>query len=286
MNWRKILFLLGVIIALCTPVLYAQEEPEAEVESGLGLSAGVDYWSTYFWRGTEFYGRGESAIFPWISYSLADTGLSFTACGEHPMEMLGDGVNKTLDGYNGIDLGAAYSYSIENVVTFGANGWFYWYYVSKDKLGYNANYFSLIGSVTLDMVPILTPAISYTHDFYVSKDATANEKRFNDFYIQLSLNQSFELSKESAIELKLFGSFFNYKSQDTENQDRKGISDMGFAVKGTTTAGITTFYCQMNYAFVPHKDFYKTKVEDFNGNTGYIMDKHHWWASVGASVAL
>ena len=282
MHLRKILFLLTVLIVLSTPALYAQDAPAAEEkEPGIGLSLGVDYWSTYFWRGTEFYGRGESAIFPWISYAVGDTGLSFTASGENPMEMMGDGVNKTLDGYNGLDLGAAYSYSIENIVTFGVNGWFYWYYVSKDKLGNNASYSSLVGSVTLDMVPVLTPTLSYTHDLYLNKNATTNNERFKDFYIQLSLKQSFELSKESAVELRLFGSFFNYKSQD-----KKGISDMGVSAKASTTAGMATFYCQMNYAFVPDKDFYKVAIEDFNGATKNVNDKHHWWAAIGASISL
>jgi len=292
MNWRTMLLSLVAIVILSIPGLYAQEEPAAaeESEAGLGLSAGIDYWSDYFWRGLDFYGKNEAVIFPWVSYSVLDTGLSLTLSGEYNMEVIGDDKDDTNKKYNAIDFGLGYTYSIEKIITFGANGWAYWYYRSKDKLQgsncthyYNASYFTLIGSATFDIVPILTPTISYSHDLYISKHAAPGTgERFKDFYIQLSLDQNFELTKETALDLKLWGSFFNYKSAGT-----RGISDIGTSIKVSTTAGIVTFYGQMNYAYVPDRDFYTIQIEDdASGNPQYAHDKHHWWANVGVSAAI
>lgn len=294
MNWRTILLYLVTIVMLSVPGLYAQEEPAAEEkEAGLGLSAGIDYWSDYFWRGLDFYGKNEAVIFPWVSYSVLDTGLSLTVSGENNIEMIGDNKDDTNKGYYALDFGLGYTYSIEKIVTFGANGWAYWYYRSKDKLMadcghyYNASYFTLIGSATFDIVPILTPTISYSHDFYISKHATTTGERFKDFYIQLALDQNFELTKETALDLKLWGSFFSNKSSkkwSSTQSGKIGISDIGTSLKVSTTAGIVTFYGQINYAYVPDRDFYTIEIDETTGATGH--DKHHWWAAIGSSVAI
>ncbi len=277
MNLRKVLFIAALVLSMGTSAVYAQEEtektPAPAASESIGVSFGIDYWSNYFWRGVDFYGANRGVFFPWVSYAVLDTGLAATVSGEYASEEWGDGGTNSEKGYNGIDIGLDYSYSIEKLLTIGAGAWYYWFYRSDDKLDYNGSFSSLYASVSFDMLPQLTPSLTYTHDFYMDKDATTTEERFKDFYIQLSLAQDFSVAKSSTLTVNLFGSYFNYKSADL-----KGISDLGFSLKISTTAGMMTYYGKINYAFVPYEDFYTYAGGD--------NDKHRWWADFGVSIAL
>ncbi len=263
---KKILITLVAVSMLVTAAV-AQETSETTESKSIGLSFGVDYWSTYIWRGQNFYGD-QGVFFPWISYAVGDTGLSFSVAGEYSDETLGDDASSNKWG-NAIDLAVAYEKSVAKTVTIGANVWYFGLYNSKDEIGDDISFITGTLSVALDTVP-LTPTISYSHDVYFNSDMDETNK---DFYIALALGHDIDLVKGSTLSLGCNLGYYNAKSADA-----KGISDFTLSSKVSTTAGAVTLYGSLNYTFVPSKDHYEI--------FGQAENKHKWWSAFGVSYEL
>lgn len=253
----------------------------AEEGTPIGITAGVEFWNDYFWRGLDFFGSGNGVFFPYVYYGIGKTGLSLMYMGQYGSEILGDGIGKNdpgresgLDAYNGAHFNVAYRYTVEKVVAFAVNGWYYWFYNSKDKLGYKWDWYEATVSATILALP-LNPTISYTYDYFVDKKVTVNGEQGNNHYIKVAIGHSIKLVEGSSLGLGLSAAYFSWNSMDM-----KGFSDVVASAKLTTSASGVSFNGSINFAYIPSKDF------NNNGFTGNIEDKYRWWATFGASYSM
>ena len=128
------------------------KEGSKEEESGIGLNFSINYYSKYIWRGIDFY-DGDGYFYPAISWEIFGSGLTITAAAEvasswvfngfqvkpqkYYMDLAGTIYKKQIKmnhyayANQGLDVGAEYSHTFENIITLGASFWYYWYYNSK-----------------------------------------------------------------------------------------------------------------------------------------------------------
>jgi hypothetical protein len=175
----------------------------------IGLSFGVDYMSDYQWRGTTFYG-GAGALFPFISYNIAGSGLEVSYIGEYGDNFLEDGYTSTAAyQYQSADFGLAYSIEVPKIMKINLSGAFLWYYMSKSfqSCGVDDSFFSASVAFVFDSI-LLSPTLTYTHDFYID-NASGTRKNLEDFYIQLGISHSFEVAKGVSLDLGLTGGLFH-----------------------------------------------------------------------------
>lgn len=253
----------------------------------LGLSAGVDYFGDYFWRGVDFYGENRGIISPFVNLELGRTGLSLGYLGEYSSEVAGDGATDSDKIWYGADFGIGFSYSIANAVTIGAKVWYYWYYNSVDQnKKINANdhdesFATGTVSLAIDALP-LTPTIIYNHDYYID-DYEGTRETGEDFYVQFQLSRVFHLTTEAALKLSAGIAYYNQATAELDNdpatKKKKGISDLTASADISVTVSGATIHGCLNYAYVPDEDWYR------DASTG-IANKHHWWSGFGASYAL
>ena len=265
-----------VVGALLAPrFAYAQEE------TPLGITAGVEFWNNYFWRGLDFFGSGNGVFFPYVYFALGKTGLSLMYMGQYGSETLGDGTGMNDAGreqgnvaYNGAHWNVAYTYTVEGALSVGLSGWYYWFYNSDDKLGYKWDWYEGTVSASILALP-LNPTISYTYDYFVDKDVTVNGERGKNHYVKLALGHSFKMAGGSALALGLSAAYFDWNSMEM-----KGISDIAAMVKLSASAGGVAFNGSLNFAYIPSDDF------NNNAFTGNVEDQYRWWATFGASYSL
>ncbi len=251
-----------------------------------GVSAGVDYFSNYFWRGYDFYGAGVGVFFPWATCSIGETGLSLNYLGEYGAETLGDGVSHLEKTYQGADFGAAYTRTFSESVTVGAKLWYYGYYKSKDMNErvygnrHDESFFTGTVSLTIDALP-LAPTFTYNHDYYVD-DYKGDRENDKDFYAQFQLSHTLKLGSEAGLALKGGIAYYNQATARLESHpgsvEKKGISDITASADLIVTKGGVSFHGGLFYAYVPDKDWYTM--------TDGSKDRHRWWSGFGASYAL
>lgn len=284
----------------------------------LGLGFSMNYYSKYIWRGIDFY-DGDGYFYPSISWEPFGTGLKFTVAAEIASSWVINGFQKKPDKYyfddwtlssihkkkkqvnayayanQGLDFGVEYSYTFENIITLGANFWYYWYYNSKHAnemawpqvesinvvKKWDTSYFSVGLNIGLDCVPWINPFIALYYDNYIGY------KRAGDYYVQLGISHDFELLKDvititpSLTAGYYIGPTFGYNNwyimslngadfdltSVTEGGDdfiwrqhvapRKGVSDVVPSVTMTVTHGGFSFTSGFFWVIVPAKSWYK-----------------------------
>lgn len=279
---KKLLTLIAAVMITVSAV-YAEETKvetktttETTESSSIGLSGGVDFWSHYIWRGTNFYGD-QPVFFPWVSYAVGETGLSITVGLEHGAERLGaDDDANAFKVLSAADFAVAYDKTlVKDTLSFGVNLWNFYFYESKsDETGdVDYSFSSLSVYFTVDALP-LAPTITYTHDYYWDEDFCADKKNKNDFYVVLSLGHDVELVKGSTLNIGASMGYFNARSL---GEKVKGVSDINLSATLTTEAGGATLYGGFVGTYVPAPRFFRISGED---------DKLKFWAKFGASYAL
>lgn len=277
---RILLFIICCLMSTC--VVFSNRTARAEGGSPIGLTAGVEYWGNYFWRGLDFFGN-DGVFFPYVYFSPGNSGLSLMYMGQYASETLGDGTGKTdpapgtgLNAYQGAHFNLAYKLTIANAVTIGASAWYYWFYKSEDELGYDQSWAEGTVSLSINALP-LCPTISYTHDYYVDENATVNGngvrgegEQGRDYYVKFALSHSFQLVSGSTLALGASAGYFNY-----ESNRKKGFSDIVASAKLATSAGPVSLFGQMNFAYVPDDDF------NSEGDNEY-----RWWANFGVAFSI
>ncbi len=215
-------------------------EPNAgttKKEEAIGLSASLDYYSNYLFRGTKFF-NGDGAFFPKIAWSIFNSGLILSVASEIASSWVFNGFdnkpgkyaldsslnivrknlkfNRTAYATQSFDVGADYSYTIKDAVTLGASVWYWWYFNSRrareysrpqidglNRVSYVDISFLTTGfSIGLPIVPFLNPTISLTHDYYTGL------KRGGDYYVQLGMNHGFELTREFTLTPGVAASYY------------------------------------------------------------------------------
>src|SRR4030042_899890 len=242
----KIFFIPAAALILIAGPGVAQEKEREAGESEkkhAGVSIGIDYYSTYLWRGTKFF-NGDGAFYPKVSWSVFDTGLSLSVASEIAASWVFNGfsgkpgryslmfdssgnlVRKSLH-FNSLayapqsrDFGADYSYTIRDAVTIGAGVWYWWYFNSRyareyarsqvdglNRVSYvDISFVTMTCILGLPVVPYINPVISVTYDYYTGL------KRGGDYYAQIGLSHPFELIKEGALTIGFTAGYYLSKS--------------------------------------------------------------------------
>lgn len=323
-----------IIFILCiafTAQVFAQEgaPKQGEEDASIGLSFGIDYYSRYIWRGIDFY-DGDGYFYPSISWDIFETGLTLSVAGEIASSWVFNGFTKKPNKYyyedwtlstlykkkkqmnsyayanQGLDFGIEYSYTFENIITLGANFWYYWYFNSKNAREmawttyeslnmvkkWDTSYFSAGVSVGLDCVPWINPTIAVTYDNYIGYE------RSGDYYLQFGFSHDFEVVKDvftitPAITAGYYwGRTYGYNNWYLASPDgvdfaladdipwrdhvasKNGVSDIVPSVSATVTHGGFSFTSGFFYVIVPAKSWYKG---------GPI---HKFYAQLGMSYSL
>ncbi len=251
---------------------YAQDAGSAESKPAeskgaepVGLSFGVDYTSTYLWRGTYWY-NGDGAFFPSVSFEKG--GLSVGYTGEYSEDKVTrkdtevSNPDYGIGAYHAADFGVNYSHSIGDAATIGVGVWYFHFYNEKTLSFYTGTV-----SLSLDKLP-LTPTLAYNHDYYTD----SGDKK--DYYITLGLSKGFEI-KDAGLSIGVTAGYYNSDSCDT-----KGFSDITTSLGVEASYGAVKFSGSFNYVFVPSKDYYEATI--YTGT----KDKHRTYANFGASVSL
>lgn len=261
--------IIALFLLLFAGALYAADEPAAQAESedtGFGLSWSVDYYSTYLFRGTYFYGNGKDgsngAFYPAFSWEIFGSGLSLGIAAEISDQWVVDGVKGQGFNNQSADFGLDYSHTFGELVTLDLGAWYWWYYNTKDAIGDDWSMITVQAKVSFDV--ILQPFICVCYDMYpfVSE--------FKDFYVQVGIGHDFELHKYVTLNLGLSGGFYHYKSSDI-----MGISDVQGTIGTTVEYKGASFYGSFNLVVVPFNNFI-TKGDD----------RVRYFANLGASYSL
>lgn len=285
MKKNLLVIILMMLVAFGSSVM-AQE---AAKDNKIGLTAGVDYFSKFFWRGYIVYGDSEGVFFPYVNYSILDTGFSVKINGEYPSEVIGDGAPQAHKADYALDFGINYAYNVNKLFTVGAGFVYIWKHDSKkankiirtDHENYDNSFGIATVFISADSIP-LSPTLKYQHDFHVD-DQKGNKEANKDYYIQLSISHTIALMKNANLILGASGGYFDSEfakdKADPTSKAKKGISDVGVSLALEVIVGVVKLNGNMNYAYVPDGDWY-TITSDGRKN------KHYMWAGFGASFSL
>jgi hypothetical protein len=284
MKKNLLVIILMMVVAFGSSVMAQEAAPAAAKDNKIGLTAGVDYFSKFFWRGYIVYGNSEGVFFPYVNYSILDTGFSVKINGEYPSEIIGDGAPLANKANYAMDFGINYAYNFNKLFTVGAGFVYVWKHYSKnanEQMGQRFDNSFGIATVFIsaDSIP-LSPTLKYQHDFHTD-DQNGTRDANKDYYIQLSISHAIALMKNANVIFGASGGYFDSEFAKDKSiptsKARKGISDVGVSVALEVIAGAVKLTGNINYAYVPDGDWYMASG---------IKDKHYIWAGFGASYSL
>ncbi len=277
----KRLALITAIITLLASTAFTQEQPAPTVKP-LGITAKLDYASTYLWRGGYFFG-GDGALFPSLSYNILNSGAVVSLVGEFSESYFFEGQprnrNAVAFANHGLDWGIDYSYTFDETFTLGTGFWFYWYFNSATSTGTdrtNLNFLSAKAFVKVDMLP-LQPTVTLYYDYYTAI------RRGGDFYVTLSMGHTFELTSEVGLGVSLSTGYYHQNTAKSTTFNGPSLSDIVFKPVKTGFSDITTLVTLnyqkghvglsggFGYVIVPAKSWYKDS------------DVHRFYATFGVS---
>lgn len=263
---------------------------QTEQKKPIGISFGLTYYSTYLWRGVNWF-DGDGAFTPFISYDIAGSGLVFTILGELSASAVStqqSGRNSTPNIYSysrqGINFSLDYSIPLGKIAVIKLNALSFIYPVSKqypcnlndnqDKIDQSG--MTVTAGIFFDGIP-LKPNISYTHDLNFGNPRF----RYTDFYIKIGVAQDFELTKDLTFTLGAYiGLFnnpsFNYKADDSVKGSQFGISELAGSANLAYKIGGATISAMFTYVNFPYP-------EKYEGTTGNI---HRYFATIAVSYTF
>jgi hypothetical protein len=253
-----------------------------------GISIGSIYQSRYYWRGQWFYGQSAGVFFPYLSYNKKN--LYLYAGGEYGENIVFDSASSNESGFGkvekdwtGVDLGAVYSWSLDQDkigISFGA--WYFWYlrskYIGND--GINNSFADLRIAASLKKV-FLTPTLSYSHYFRV--DESYAERTKEDAYISFALQHDLPFNEGATINLLGTVNYWHYASQEQSplygkvGEIPSGLSDATLKFGLTLVKKRITLKSSFNYAYVFN--------DKFDYNSGSRFDQNKFWTSFAVEYA-
>ena len=254
-----------------------------------GISLGTIYQSRYYWRGQWFYGQSAGVFFPYISYSKED--LYLYAGGEYGENIVLDSAKSNESGFGdvekdwtGIDLGAVYSWTLDqDQIGLSLGGWYFWYlrskYIGND--GINNSFADLRLAASLKKI-FLTPTLSYSHYFRVDKDYS---KRTNeDSYISLALQHDVPFTEGATINFGGTINYWHYASKEESplygksGEIPSGLSDATLKFGLTVVSRKITLRSSFNYAYV--------FSDKFDYTSGSRFDQNKFWTTFAVDYAF
>ena len=283
--------LTGLFAVLAFTVFFAVAE--AKASDDIGFTVGVDYWSTYLWRGQYITGDQQGWFFPNASFEVIE-GLTIGVEGWVNAGWFGTKSEEPK--YNGdqkyenaIGAGIDYSYTMEGLLTANAGAWYF-----RPKQSFFSYATAYVGA-DFHMVPFVTPLVKVSVDYYTGnklegekyKEYSEGSSDRADFYIQAGFKKEIEISKDAGIDFGALAGYAIYRALGYKIND---ISDIDLFINATVNYGAVTFVGGLHYLIVPGTQFKYGGIArgDVPNNTAIEPEKdiHRFFATFGASYSL
>ena len=241
------------------------------------MDFGLEYHSTYYWRGVSFYGdyNGEDSsprgvFFPWVGTSVGD--FYFTLAGEIPASLPGDGMTELEEDWLGVDFIASWSMQLGGgAYTLGTRAAYFMYpnQWGDDWSKKTADFAEARLTFSMNEVPLSPTLLVSWYYRFGSNIATQAE----DLYIELSAGESIALNDNASLNIGGSVSSFNYPSAGFE--DWFIVNDIKLSAGiSTTSDGGVTFSGQYSFGVtIPDE------LVDWTGRFNH-------WASFSVSYSL
>ena len=274
-------FLLCVaILAICASS--ARAEGEAPF---LKVPVGVNYTSTYWWRGIELNGKGNGVIWPSMGLVFGDTGLSAVVAAGLNADYLiyqEEGDQDAAKTFNEFDYGLSYGTAVGDLVTLGAGVTYIQYYFHDALDGEATNPSFVEGWLSLELKLPFSPRLDAYYDYYVEENRDAEDNpRDEDYYLKLSVSR--DLLDADGFKFTAGAWVAYYRNAYF---DAIGWSDAGIKFSTAKGYGKAAFTASVNYARSLSNDFQREAPVDTDGNGETSVLRNHFWAEFGASSTL
>jgi len=229
-------------------------------------------------------------FFPWVGYGFSDFYLYIG--GEIAESLMaGDDATDLEREWEGVDFILTYSKGIINDnINLGLKLSYFYYPRSREIGNGDFNDFAEVSpSITFSKLP-LSP--KFLVSWYYRPDKQTYEgyddydqQNAKDFYYQLSLGHSFNVTEKSTFYLGAWGSYFWYASYPTGERNyvghgkaRRGFSDVGATGKISVSgdSGVS-FSASYNFAYTPDHDIYTANA---------YKDQYHHWTTFAVSYSI
>ncbi len=280
-------------------------DPGKKEDKGAGVTAGVDYWTLYFWRGDLLYGDNGDVFFPFVKWAIFDTGFTLTWMGEYARNSR----DVALKEKNAADFGLNYDAKVwKERITCGAGVWYWWFYNSgayseeyPDRFVdpgtnaldrnadpyYNARYDASFwsGSAYVGLNVPLNPTVTYTHDYYSNNQERTRRVSY-DWAVQLKTSQEFEVTRHAKLLFAVSATYYRTRYADDRTSWRDETRDGWCDVTGTATLTVSlagaSLWVSGNWANRPDRDWYRVTEPD-----GRVFNVHNvQWCTAGGSYTF
>ncbi len=260
----------------------------AHAEGFLKVPVSVSYSSTYWWRGTEFYGKNIGLIWTSAGLELGDTGLSLSVASGLSQDYLTQTDDSTAEyeenrkiqkSFSEFDYGVSYSTEIAEMLSLGAGLLYihYPFFDEADSAALDQSFWEL--SLSLGLKTVLSPTLELFYDYYVEEMTGADGEETpvdEDYYIKLSVSHDLISAEGFTFGAGAWLGYYN-----NAYLEREGWSDAGVSLSMAKELGGATFSGAFYYAYTIGDDFQEASVY-----TGTGMLKNHLWAEFGVSYTF
>ncbi len=278
---KKTVCVFALIVVLTGIPAYAGEVVAPAETQFLTFPVSLAYYSTYWWRGTEYNGKGAGLFWPQLGVKLGESGISAWVAGGVNADYFAaseSGDKKYAKTLHEFDSAVAYSGEIGSRVSIGLGATYirYFFYDAIPDLDDGS---FIEGSFSLGILMPLNPKIEVYYDYILEKSA-AGTPRDEDYYVSFSLSHDL-VSTDDGFKVTI-SSWVGY--YNNAYLDRKGLSDAGLTFATAKDYKGTSFTANVNYARSLKSDFQLPADINGDGITGKL--KNHFWAEFGVSRTL
>jgi hypothetical protein len=270
--------MIAVMALAVAPGAFAQEEKKDS--SFIKVPVGLQYASTYWWRGIELNGKGVGVLWPSAGLILGDTGLSFLVAAGLNADYFAAGNKDDLkyaSTFHEFDYGASYATEIGGMLAVNAGLTFIHYalYDRYDSSAVDPSFLELTAGVGVKV--LLNPRLDILYDYYIEENA-AKTPQGEDVYVRLSIAHELVKSGCMALALSAWLGYYN-----NAYLDRSGMSDLGLKAGISAEKSGVIYTAGVYYARSLAEDFQMGFDPDGDGSG---RQKDHLWADFGASYTF
>lgn len=279
------------ILALAVLAIMPAITTSAYAASFVKVPVSVSYASTYWWRGTEFFGKGVGVLWTSAGVELGETGFAFSAAAGISRDYLTqtddsttdyECYNKTQKSLSEFDYGIAYAREI-GILSLEAGIMYisYPFYDEAVSTAFNPSFWEV--SLSLGLKTFLSPTLDLYYDYYIEAHAgsdSTNTPVNEDYYARLSVSHDILDADDFKFGIGAWVAYYN-----NAYLELTGWSDAGVSLNTSKKFGSATFRGAVSYARSIDKDFqfvYDGPVGV--GNVGTL--KNHLWAEFGVSYTF
>ena len=194
------------------------------------LDIGIEYSSSYIWRGFDLNPREKPILTPWLAYNLGQTGIHLEACGIFSFQ------DKEI---NEFDFILSYTYpGFKQIQLTGGIIHYGWYFAEDFQFKYDTSHEVFFQAKIIDL-PI-TPSLNVYYDF----------TNGDGFYAELEAKFGFQIWKEFGV--STYGSLGYNGGQWLAEEVDPGFSDLNLKIDFPISIGriLATPFIQKTYVLL------------------------------------